>query len=239
MYDFTFDGTEASSLGFHAEIRPDIPIPEVRQDIIIVPGRDGIITRRDGSIGAMDIKIPISFTASSRDTFNAKVRTLKSWILGKYNKELQLGDDIEHYYKVNYVWARGDVARKNGGKIGTVTLNFNCDGYTYLEEGKFEYPLNEIKENPYCVCHPNYIITTSTLGNTCTITVNSKEFKVVVGSSPIYVDTDRMLTLENRTVVANEIANGNYQDLWLQPGTNRIYVTNGFTLTAIPHWRKL
>ena len=240
LYDITFNSISGLSLGFHAEKRPDIPVPQERIEQVIVPGRDGILTMRDGSIGTIEIKVVFSFAASSRDGFNEKVRLLKSWLLMKPKKELILSDDPNYFYVVNFVTAKS-AQRKNGGRIGTVEVIFNCDGYTYLVSGKSEYAVNQVKNNPYEICHPIYRVTAAQEGSACTIMVNSKTFKIPVMPTEVVIDSDLMVATQNGYELGtyNKSVNGNYESLWLKSGYNSITVTSGYTMMVTPRWRVL
>ena len=37
----------------------------------------------------------------------------------------------------------------------------------------------------------------------------------------------------------NTSVSGDYEELYLKPGENEISITQGFTLTVIPNWRRL
>ena len=121
-------------------------------------------------------------------------------------------------------------------KIGAVTAEFTCEGYTYMNSGDSIIELASVIQNEYDLCHPLYTIQ----GNgECVLTVNDKEFHVTVNGS-VSIDTDKFIAYSIGTgSFVNTFVNGDYQDLWLQAGTNNTSITSGFTCTLMPQWRCL
>ena len=58
-------------------------------------------------------------------------------------------------------------------------------------------------------------------------------------STKAYIDTDLMITLNNDSAWANTTVTGDYEDLWLKPGSNSFAITSGFTCSLTPNWRCL
>lgn len=107
----------------------------------------------------------------------------------------------------------------------------------FLVSGKreYDYQSREIQYNPYDICHPIYKITGNGI---CTLTVNGKAMKATVGQN-LTIDTERMIAYRKDGTMMNTSVSGDYEDLYLKPGENEISITQGFTLTVIPNWRRL
>ena len=52
------------------------------------------------------------------------------------------------------------------------------------------------------------------------------------------IDTDRMIAYRSDGTLSNTKVSGNYEDLYLKPGENKIEFTGG-TLAVVPNWRCL
>ena len=53
------------------------------------------------------------------------------------------------------------------------------------------------------------------------------------------IDTDLMIAYNADGVNQNNLLTGDYEDLYLQEGTNAISLTSGFSVSVIPNWRVL
>lgn len=83
--------------------------------------------------------------------------------------------------------------------------------------------------------HPVYKI----LGEgVCTLTVNGKTMTANVGQN-LTIDTDRQLAYRSDGTLNNTAVTGNYEDLVLVEGDNKVTITDGFDLKVIPYWRYL
>lgn len=104
--------------------------------------------------------------------------------------------------------------RRSGGAGEHVHIHFACD-----RAGRY----------------PVYKITGE--GN-CTLTINGHPVTANVAQN-LTIDTDKMVAYREDGTLQNTSVTGDYEDMYLWPGQNAITLTEGFTLTVIPNWRRL
>ena len=71
----------------------------------------------------------------------------------------------------------------------------------------------------------------------CTLKINGKTMTANVGQN-LTIDTDRMIAYREDGTLNNTKVSGNYEDMYLQPGNNKIEFYGG-NLKVIPNWRCL
>lgn len=230
MYYITFNGETTKQHGIEIPYRPSIPAPVMRGEYIQIAGRDGSLLDSDGTFENIEIAIEMNFVSDADTTWNAKYREVKNWLTGK--GELRFSDDTEIFYKVKAVGI-SEVDRRvpRGGDISAV---FICEPFAYYESGAVYKAPEAAADNPGILCKPIYKIT----GNgTATLTVNGKSVSAVVGQNLI-IDTDLMIAYRENGTLENTAITGDYEDLWLNPGTNTIAIS-GLTLQVKPNYRSL
>lgn len=229
------------------EKRPDIPspVPDVTQ--YKVPGRDGILTVNEGTVGTISITVQLCFK-SDPDSWVDKVSQVQNWILGSGTKHLVFSDMPGRFYKVLY--ATVGAAERKTRRIGRIAATFVCDGYKYVDEGAVSYPITNsyAYSNPYLVCKPLYRIHATT-GGSFKLEANGNFLYFSIGAYDLYVDTDRM---EAYRIVSgakrsqNTLIEGDYSKMWIKPGMNRLELngsagrsgmTGVGTLFVTPNWR--
>ncbi len=229
-YSVLFRESRSEDYGILAAQRPKIPAPKRDIETAEMPGKSGIMTIDRKRYEPIEITVEFNFTAKEND-WNEKFRRAKRWLCG--SGELSFSDDRDYFYKVYYT----DVSDAEREKIrkGSFEAVFVCDPFTYLKDGKREYSLPEVLYNPYSEAHPVYKITGE---GVCILSVNGREMKANVGQN-LVIDTDRMIAYRTDGVMNNALVSGDYQDLYLIEGGNRIEVTAGFEVKVIPNWRSL
>ncbi len=228
MYDIAFNGVNAKTKGLIVQHRPSIPAPEEEIEIIKIAGKDGILTG-DSRLNTIDISVDFAFKVSTDTNFATQYRTIKEYLQG--SGELIQSDDTAWFYKVNYVHIT-DVERTMK-KYATLKAVFSCDPYTYRVDGKTEVSVSRTITNNYDLCHPKWVVYGS---GTRTLTVNGTSVSVT-GNNVIIIDTDRMITtIQTTGGFANTRLTGDYEALYLNPGSNTATCTS--TLKCIPNWRK-
>ena len=228
LYLVEFNGVTNKNIGLYAT-RPNIPVAEYLSESYTIPGRDGELISYLG--GVSDIPIPVTFGFFGHpNKWMDKFRAAKSWLL-KEKGTLVLGDDQEYFYKVKKITF--DEGVREVKDIGEFTVNFLCEGYQYLKQGKYDYDISDVLFNAYDFCKPVYKITGEGM---CTLTVNGKTMTANVGQN-LTVDSDLMVAYRKDGVIMNTAVSGNYEDLWLNTGANMITITDGFDLKIQPNWR--
>lgn len=227
-YDVQYNGVTGCSHGVFLYDYPSFSGGAKRYDETPVPGRVGDLVSED--TGMSNIAITCVFSVLS-DLFTSSIWELKKWLSG--TGEITFSDDADMFYrvlKVNY----GDIER-DIRRYGRFNVSFTCEPGGFLKNGQLEYEKEQVLHNPYSECCPIYRIA----GNgTCALTVNGKTMKATVGQN-LTIDTDRKMAYRVDGSMNNTAVNGDYEDLYLQPGENTITITSGFALKAIPNWRCL
>lgn len=231
MFDITYNGKTAKSLGINITKRPDVPSPNKKIKSIDIPGRDGKLIEFNGEYEDIDIKVDMNFV-SSPDEIGERFRNLKKWILGN-NGKLSFSDDTSIFYKVKY--AEVGNLKREAREGASVLVTFTCDPYTYFANGEVAQVLKNTLNNPYETSHPIYKIVGEGM---CTLTVNGKTVKANVGQN-LTIDTERMLAYRQDGTLMNTSLSGDYENLYLKPGDNKISVSSNFVTTIIPNWRCL
>jgi predicted phage tail component-like protein len=210
---------------------PNIPVPQKRYNEVEVSGKDGKYLEENGY---EDIVITLELNFIIKDAkWHDRVRQIKNWLLESMNRELIFEDDAAFFYKVKKV-ELGEIEHTTR-RIGNLTANLTCEPYTYLRNGKVKMKSEEAEQNPYLLCKPVYYVQGEGL---CVINVNGKDMEVNV-SGNLIIDTERMLAYREDGTLGNTKITGEYEELYLKPGRNRISVSPGFVMRVKPNWRCL
>ncbi len=231
MYDIMFQGESARHYGLRIAQRPSIPAPEEIVEEYDIPGR-GTLVKRTGQYQDVEIVIEFGFYIHP-NLWTQKARECRTWLLRHGTGKLQFSDDPGVYWCVKRVEV--DSAEREIKKFGRFEATFVCAPHQQVEVGDHDIPLPDSLYNPYEVSHPVYTIN----GNgDCTLTVNGKTMDILVAEK-VYIDTDRMLAYRQDGSMQNTDAAGDYEDLYLQQGTNTLSVSTGFEAYVKPKWRVL
>lgn len=231
MSDFEYNNRKASEFRVYMKTFPSIPVPQKRYSEVEVSGKDGKYLEESGY---EDIDIPLELNFIIKDAkWHDRVRQIKNWLLESINKELIFEDDAAFFYKVKKV-ELGEIEHTTR-RIGNLTVTLTCEAYTYLRNGKVKMKSEEAEQNPYLLCKPVYYVQGEGL---CIINVNGKNIEANV-SGNLIIDTERMLAYREDGTLSNTKITGEYEDLYLKPGRNRISVSPGFIMQVKPNWRCL
>lgn len=233
-YRVMYNNVSDKAVGCHASSRPSIPAPERVTDVTAIPGRDSSLYDTDNLYS--DIVIPVTFSFSDPDPakWGTIYRRVKNWILSESKGELRFSDDDSVHYKV--LSTRITTTERVARTIGTVTAEFVCEGYAYLNSGDAYVELAATIINEHMTCHPIYRITGT---GQCVLTVNGHEFSLAVSGGTV-IDTDLFVSYSiTDGSLVNTTVTGDYQDLWLLPGQNTMAITAGFSCDFMPQWRCL
>ena len=228
MYNVIYNDVSCLDLGILAVKRPSIPAPLIRQEEYEIPGRDGVLLSTVKSYSPIEIPIEFNFMAKV-DDFGHFYRKLKNWI--RKPGELLLSDDLDVFYKCYK--AEVTDTNRTSKRIGTFTILFSCEPWTYYNDGAKEHEIADCLYNPYDPCRPVYHISA---GGEFTLTVNGNTF---TGTSPgdLFIDVDKMSSYDNSGVLKNTLVTGDYNELILNEGENTISCS--LAMTIKPGWRSL
>ena len=228
-YSITYNDKNSWEMRIPVKWRPSIPAPELEQDLVEIPGRDGAMTSRIKRYLPIVIPIEMNFM-ESEDRWAEAYRRAKRWLRG--SGRLEQSDDDEWFFKVLKVQIID--SERTSKKIGGFTAEFTCDPYQYRKDGARAYNIGSVINNLYDECHPIYVITGT---GTATLTVNGHTMSIGV-SGKAYIDTDLQIAYDNTDQLINTSAVGDYEELYLQEGANTITISEGFSLKVIPNWRQ-
>lgn len=193
---------------------------------ISIPGRIGSVIIPIQS--TKNIRITCTFAILNKRLL-PNVRQLKEWLDGQ--GELYLTEEMNVYYDVLFV-EHGDVERELRS-FGRFTVTFICYPYGFDETGKQPHSIiDNTLYNSYAECLPEYIINGE---GTCKLSVNGNEMTANIGQNLI-INTRLMIPYRKDGILKNTSISGNYKDMKLNSGTNKISITEGFDLKIIPHW---
>lgn len=229
-YSITYNDKNSWEMRTPVKWRPAIPAPELDQDVIVIPGRDGALMSSIKRYEPIEIEVEFNFL-DCPDLWAERFRAAKKWLTG--SGTLEQSDDPEYYFRV--LKAEITDTERTSQRLGNFTATFLCDPYMYRKDGRVAYDIDTVKNNLYDVCHPIYCISGS---GTATLTVNGHTMTATV-TDKAYIDTDLMIAYNasNQNIATN--ITGDYSQFYLQPGENTISISSGFGLTVIPNWRSL
>ncbi len=231
MYqDIEYNGVRSSAMKIYARERPSIPAAQQRTEEITILGRDGSLFTSDGAFEPTEI--PVLFNYIGKETQWAdRWRKAQEWLSAR-NSILRFADDSGFFFRISHVTI--DSVERTTARIGNFTATFHTrDGLYYLDTGLRECDPEEIGYNPYETAHPIYKITGE---GTCTIIVNGNQIRANVGQN-LTIDTERMIAYRQDGTLQNTKISGDYENMYLTKGMNRVRATDGFDVKIIPNWR--
>ena len=128
VYYTIYNNIRDRDAGVKPVSRPNIPTAEQEYDEIKVPGRDGNLYRKKGTLKDIPIEITYNF----------------------------LSDDPGYYYKVKKIEIGTN--ERLAKRIGKFQVTFTCEGYMYLIEGAETRNLSDTLYNAFEECEPVYEI---------------------------------------------------------------------------------
>ena len=231
---FTLDFNGHTNHDFMVEIkqRPDIPVPKKRVEYIVIPGKDGTLTRTDDTYEDIPIEVEMNYITKYGTDFPDVTRKIKRWLTG--SGILKFSDDNLFFHKVKNVEISNPISRVLK-RAGFFKALFTCDPYMYYEPGNRFMTVTEASFNPLMPCQPIYKITGE--GYT-TLTVNGNQAGVNV-SGALIIDTSLSIMYRDDGTFQNTLTRINYRDFFGNEGKNTISISNGMRLEVKPNWRTL
>lgn len=240
MYDFTYGGVSASSLGVYAVQRPNVPVPERNVELIEVQGMDGSLTVDYGTYKDVTFTVPCNFMSASPDAFESDARKIRPWLLSTpLLSRLEFTDDTGWCRIVKKV-SVSEITRQNK-LIGTFDVSFTCDPYMYdvssLEESALTVGTNTV-QNLYMPAKPYFHFSGEGTGR---ISYGGMACSFILGQD-VYIDTARELAYNNNGAAVDvNFTSGSWEDFILPAGETKI-TTNGTGVTGVtwaPRWRTI
>lgn len=231
VYYTIYNNIRDRDAGVKPVSRPNIPTAEQEYDEIKVPGRDGNLYRKKGTLKDIPIEITYNFLSDDPEDWAEDFRSIKRHFLKESTGMLMLSDDPGYYYKVKKIEIGTN--ERLAKRIGKFQVTFTCEGYMYLTEGAETRNLSDTLYNAFEECEPVYEIAGD---GVCTLTVNGTEVTANIGGK-LVIDTGLKLCYTALKETANRRLTGYYEDLYLKEGENTFSVSPGFTVKIKPNWR--
>lgn len=234
MTDYYFvDQNGAKSCDFHIffEEYPKIKLGQQKYEKKTVPGK-GNVYYETGTYSDTEIKMTVDVNTVMADTERMAAYTrAREFLLGC--KTISFCDSPEYFYKVKYMeLGNVDQYAENAGDFDVSII---CEPGVFIVNGILEYAFNDVLQNPYSACKPEYRIVGEGI---CELTVNGQIMRANVGQN-LTINTDLMLAYREDGTLQNTEVTGDYTSLYLKPGENTISITEGFELVVVPNWRCL
>lgn len=229
-YSITYNNKNSWGMKIPVKWRPNIPAPELEQEIIEIPGRDGAMAASSKRYKPIIIEVEMNFIEAEERWADA-FRRAKKWLKG--SGRLEQSDDEDWFFRV--IRAQIIDSERTSARIGGFTAEFICDPYHYRKDGVRAYDINSVVNNLYDECHPIYVITGT---GAATLTVNGHSMTISI-SGKAYIDTELMIAYDDNNESLNTAVFGDYSKLYLKEGKNTISVSSGFSMKVIPNWRQL
>lgn len=230
--NFEFNGSTARQEGLLIEKFVSLPTGIQRYTEYEIPGRDGKLSIAENTYDDVVINVDLLYLDPPVD-LRRRYHETKRWLMAGRGK-LRFSDQADGYYVVKRVEVADNTIELL--RCGRFSVSFTCYPFRYYDAGDIPIPLQSWLYNPYDTSHPMYNIVGE---GVCVLNVNGKEFTANVGQK-ITLDSDLMIAYRTHgTEVLNTAVYGDYMDLWLMPGGNRLSATNGFTVEIMPRWRCL
>ena len=133
VYYTIYNNIRDRDAGVKPVSRPNIPTAEQEYDEIKVPGRDGNLYRKKGTLKDIPIEITYNFLSDDPEDWAEDFRSIKRRFLKESTGMLMFSDDPGYYYKVKKI----DIGTNErlAKRIGKFQVTFTCEGYMYLTEG--------------------------------------------------------------------------------------------------------
>lgn len=250
-FHFLVDGVSSFSYGIRVSTASDETIPSPKYyDFDDVLGRDGSTTSFMGTYANKQITFDCSFVNDNRKIPQAwydQYRKIKSWIMGTNDQnethKLQISDDKEWY--MNIVDANISDCTRTNHEVGSFTVSFTVEPYSWAVAGDKWYSLDDVRYNPYAKCYPLWkIVNVGTTKKDCDIKIND-EYTFTINNCytnrNYYIDTDLQVTYMSDSSDNIIRAGRSGLEEWtiLESGMNTIKTTSGFEITCKPRWRAL
>ena len=167
VYYTIYNNIRDRDAGVKPVSRPNIPTAEQEYDEIKVPGRDGNLYRKKGTLKDIPIEITYNFLSDDPEDWAEDFRSIKRRFLKESTGMLMFSDDPGYYYKVKKIEIGTN--ERLAKRIGKFQVTFTCEGYMYLTEGAETRNLSDTLYNAFEECEPVYEIAGD---GVCTLTVN-------------------------------------------------------------------
>lgn len=122
MDGFTFRGTHSSAFGLGFQSTDRALLPGVRENTVIIPGRDGVYSLQNATFDRRQITIGCSFAEDVPEDIPARCRKIAAWLSAE--GELEFDDEPGVFYTARAV---GGISLERIYRTGRFPLVFTCE----------------------------------------------------------------------------------------------------------------
>ncbi len=216
-----------------------------------VLGRNGSTTTFMGTYENKQMTFECSFVddrKSAPSFWYNQYRKIKNWIMSANDKnethKLRVSDDNEWY--MNIVKAEISECKRTAHEVGSFTITFTLEPFSWAIAGDKWKPIKECYFNPYYKCAPIYRIKNNNVNaSDFSIKVNNKKAVTVINCQTdryYYIDSDLQITYSKpfeQEGIYRAGRTGLEEYTQLESGRNDVEVTDGFEVLCKTRWRSL
>jgi len=232
-YDMAFNGATSRSYNIFFYDYPEFTYAQDRQESISISGRNGDIFTGDKSYGNLEINCTFGILATTQREWDLALRACKKWLRGKVDNKLIFSYNEDYYYLVKKVVVQNHT--RELGRFGTISVTFYCYPCEYVIGGDSFQDIRGSLYNAHGESHPTYYIEGE---GVCTLIVNDNKVTANVGQN-LTINTELQIAYRQDGTENNTAITGDYENLYLMPGSNTIGITSGFQLKVAPMWSEL
>lgn len=227
MFNITYNNQTPSNFKAWLATIPIITPSTITRTRQSVPKMDGELLMDDMSFNDAYVDFTIH---AKRDDLTTRMRQIRQWLSG--TGRLVISDATDAFYEVKQVTFSAYL--KKDLKYGRISVRMEVYPYEFLNSGETDITSYSTINNTADTCMPLYTITGTGDG---VLTVNGHTMNYSLGStsSELNIDTRRKIAYNGSGTGKDGAINGDYEGLYLKPGTNTISCTAG-TLKVKPRW---
>ena len=239
-------GTSNLDVGMVVEHYPKVIIPERKQEIQTVPGRNGDIVLSDGSFKNYEQPYQCFLDAKHLGGLELVIPKLTAWLFGHEGYQRLEDSYFPDVYRMAY-YSGGTEFISIFNEYGEGTLTFNCAPEKYLKSGERNIALqrNTFLRNPTgFIAYPEIRVTPSETNRTdvtISFTKDGVTNTMIISSSAFENgQTVGLNTKEHRahhgTTNLNQYVTGRFENMTLGRETTITYTGNVKQVLLTPRW---
>lgn len=240
-----FDDIDTSTEGYLIQTAPSYEYPETINEEITIPGRNGILFHFTGAynntIRTYNLIKKIGERGSDNYLDHSTFVNEAKQIVAKFKSKqgyYKLQDTFEpNYYRYACITNEGTVTNLLD-EVMSITLEFSCKPQRYLISGDSPItPVNDKINNPEKFPSKPLITVTKGNGNTSTLTIEKKDFKINWDGvhNTVIIDSEMMDCYDSDKHNLNSLLDYISDFPEFIPGDNEITIDDG-SFEIIPRW---
>lgn len=237
-------GTSSQDVGVVVEHYPGITIPQKKQEIQQVPGRNGDIIIPSGAYENYTQSYQVFLDSKYYGGLERVIPKLVDWLLGHEGYQRLEDSYFPDVYRMAY-YTGGAEFVSFFNEYGEGTLSFNCAPEKYYKFGDEPVSMEngKVLVNPSSfAAFPKILFDMTSIGGSGTLSVNGKTVTLTAGDTggeavTIVIDTKLHKIYEQAggTSLSGRFS-GDYEDLKLEKRSTVTWTGNLQNVRIIPRW---